>query len=427
MTKTPGLLLGLALLGGAAIASAQPTGPAGAPAPPPDPATEPAAVEPVEPVAIMEPPPEEPPPAPEAESSLDWDKGFLLESKNKKGDFEMRIKLRIESLWDLKSTKVMDDRTTDARFQVERGRIELEGHAFTKKLQYKFQSDYGKGFLVLKDFWFEGEVSDKIWVRSGQWKRPYMRQQMTSSGKLELYNRAITDEAFRGSRDIGVAVHNGYEGSPEGLEWVVGIFNGTGDKAKYSGGVVDDTTMTVSGGAFSNVPKSWMPMFVARVAWNKGGIKGYSEADLEGGPLRYSVGVSVIGETDWDRDSKRTHQAELDGIMKMNGLSVSAGLDALSNDDLSAADADTKQLGFHLQVGKVIGEGTKRMQPVGRFALVKPDGAAPIHEILVGFNWLPYGHNCKVMFDMGTTFDTEIDQKPFDVFVATVKLAAGMF
>jgi hypothetical protein len=270
-------------------------------------------------------------------------------------------------------------------------------------------------------------VADKVWLRSGQWKRPYSRQQMTSSGKLEMTSRAITDAAFRGSRDIGIALHNGYEASPEGLEWIVGVFNGTTDKATFSGGTADPTTGAVTGGSFSNVPKAWMPAFVGRVGWNHGGIKGYSESDLEGGPLRYAVGLSVYGETDFDRDSKRTHQAEVDGIVKVNGLAATAALYALATDDLSTANADSKQLGFHVQVGKVIGKGTKRMEPSARFAMVIPQGKKPVHEILVGFGWLPWGHNCKVLFDVGTVFDTEAGQGPGDNLLAQVGFDAGFF
>jgi hypothetical protein len=311
-----------------------------------------------------------------AHADIDYDKGLVLKAVNDKGDFELHVKLRIETLFDM-------NQDGDARLAVQRGRLELEGHAFTPKLQYKFQTDYGKGVVSVKDFYFEGEVASKTWLRVGQWKRPFSRQQMTSSGKLEMTTRAMTDKAFRGGRDIGIAIHDGYEQSP-GVEWVFGVFDGTGIEP-----VVNPMT-----GAASNVPASWMPAFIGRIGVNHGGIKGYSEADLEGGPLRWSVAASAWAETDFDRDSKRTHEAELDGIVKVQGFSASAAAYVLK-----ATDAGV-QVGAHAQLGLVFGAGTRRFEPVVRYAVVVPDGDVT-HELGAGIGWYPYGHNAKVLVDVG--------------------------
>jgi hypothetical protein len=75
------------------------------------------------------------------------------------------------------------------------------------------------------------KLADNVWLRAGQWKRPFSRQQIGSSGRLELTDRSITDKAFGAGRDIGLAVHNNYEKSPD-LEWALGVFNGTGDGAR---------------------------------------------------------------------------------------------------------------------------------------------------------------------------------------------------
>src|SRR5262249_21347423 len=156
---------------------------------------------------------------------------------------------------------------------------------------------------ALKDYYIDGEISKGAWLRFGQWKRPFSRQQITSSGKLEITDRSITDKAFLGSRDIGVAVHNMYEKSPD-FELIVGVFNGSGDGAKCSGGVADPTTGAVSGGAFTNIPSKFKPVWVARAGINRNGIKGYSEADLEGGPLRFGLAANVAVEGDNDDDNK---------------------------------------------------------------------------------------------------------------------------
>ena len=47
-------------------------------------------------------------------------------------------------------------------------------------------------------------------------------------------------------------------------------------------GTIGTTTNT-------NVPSKFRPAVIGRVGINRGGIKGYQEADLEGGPLRFGV------------------------------------------------------------------------------------------------------------------------------------------
>ena len=64
-------------------------------------------------------------------------------------------------------------------------------------------------------------------LRVGQWKRPFSRQQLTSSGKQEFVDRSLTDKAFGAGRDVGMMVHNNFTRA-KGLEWAAGVFNGNG-------------------------------------------------------------------------------------------------------------------------------------------------------------------------------------------------------
>ena len=48
---------------------------------------------------------------------------------------------------------------------------------------------------------------------------------MVSDFSSEFNERSIADELAGGGRDLGISVNNDYEKSPEGIEWVVGMFN----------------------------------------------------------------------------------------------------------------------------------------------------------------------------------------------------------
>ncbi|MBK7077951.1 MAG: hypothetical protein IPH44_37370 [Myxococcales bacterium] len=204
-----------------------------------------------------------------------YDKGFFIKSDD--GKFSLKIKARVQPYLALTRSKTPAADWTGA-FEVRRARLILEGNLHGDDLRYKIQTDFGKGNPSLKDWYADARLSGSTWVRAGQWKRPFSRQQITSSGKLELGDRAITDKGFGAGRDIGIALHNGYEDSPA-IEWIVGVWNGTGDAASFAVDLTDPDDPAVS---VSNVPREFKPAFIGRVGLNSEGIKGYSEADLEG-------------------------------------------------------------------------------------------------------------------------------------------------
>lgn len=399
-TKRVAIAAVLTQIAGLAVATAQPT-------PPP-------------PVEAPEVPAEEvAPPVIEKDESgeVGYDKGFFLKSAD--GKHELKITGRIQPFYS--GTFVKGDGNPDKHaFEIRRTRVTIDGKIHTG-VGWKLQVDYGKGFLTLKDAHFDWKVADDVWLRVGQWKRPFSRQQINSSGRLELTTRAITDSVFGAERDIGFAIRNDYEKSPD-LEWIVGVFNGQGVGSKLSGTFeVDPMTGEgdITGGSFTNVPSKFKPAFIGRVGMNQGGIKGYQEADLEGGPLRWGVGASVWIEADRDRDDKANQKVELDFIVKNNGLSASGGFYGMSSQQgpKTFSDQGLSHVGFHLQAGYM---ATKNWQGAARFALVdvqtdfESATSADQQEIGVGGNYFVHGHDAKFqaavrMVKVGDgSFDDEI-------------------
>ena len=379
------------------------------PGAPPEPAEPTEPVEPVEPAKPAEPkqpdvPPEPTPPPPDTlkvtgRGRAGYDKGFFIKTDD--DAFALNITGRIQPFFLSTYTKQPANFAND--FEIKRLRLILEGHLHTPRLLYKFQSDFGKGVVSLKDGHFDVELSKDLWLRMGQWKRPFSRQQINSSGRLETPDRAITDKAFGAGRDIGIAIGNRYEKSPD-LEWVVGVFNGTGDVAKLEGiavAVDPDTgaaTVDSSKAKFSNVPKDFLPVAVARVGVNRNGIKGYSEADLEGGPLRYGVAASVQLEGDFDGNDASNQKFELDYVVKSSGVSSTGGFYVqTSQNGAGVRDAEFSLVGAHVQAGYM---ATKKLQMVGRFAYVndprsKTAKATDQQEIQLAANWFGFGHDGK--------------------------------
>jgi len=187
------------------------------------------------------------------------------------------------------------------------------------------------------------------------------------------------------------------------VEWTAGFFNGTGDGATTaSSTTVDPMTgkATTTTALPTNIPAKFKPAFIARVGYNKGGIKGYSEADLEGGALRYGVAASLWLEADFDDDKKSNQKAEVDYVVKNAGLSTTGGIYVMTDQDGdSVTDAKKSLIGFHVQAGYMV--QPKHTQIVGRYALVndwttKDTSLKDQQEISLGGNYYAFAHDAKL-------------------------------
>ena len=312
-------------------------------------------------------------------------KGFFLKSAD--GDFKLKIGARVQTRYQYDAVDGIGDTADDGSgaddkqsFSIPRARLTLKGNAYGKDLTYKFQTDFGKGLVNLKDFFANYKFSDSVHIRIGQWKRPFSRQQINSSSKLSLVDRAITDKLYGAGRDIGIALHNNYEKSPE-FEWAVGVFNGTSVKPAIKTTVsIDPTDNSASAsGKMTNTISRLQPAFVGRVGYNMGGIKGYSEGDHKGGDFRLAVGLGGMWLHSYD-DEASALRANLDFIMKVSGFSLS-GAAYVAMDETTDAAGDTSlgmtSLGLHAQASYLLSDV---YQPVLRFEWKMPEETSASNE-----------------------------------------------
>jgi phosphate-selective porin OprO/OprP len=289
-----------------------------------------------------------------------------------------------------------------AHFLIPRMRLQLEGHALGPANTYKVEFELsGSGSPNLKDYFVDHAFSPALRLRVGQWKRPFNRQELVSDFGSAFLERSITNGFAGGGRDLGIAVHNGYEKSPDGVEWALGVFNGTGDRGRQSldcDDITDITTCTPT--TPSNVPTDFGPVVVARVGWNQGGIKGYSEGDVEGGPLRLAVGASYKADLqdlaeDDAGDLQIQHAAEADFMVKIEGYDLSGAVLLVKR---GSADP---LLGFYVQPGAFV--LPKQVQLAARFGWhqVNTDTDENRLEALGAINWYFAGHSYKWMTDAG--------------------------
>lgn len=363
-------------------------------------------------VPAVEPAPPTPSAAQEKKPLAGYDEKFILRSADDK--FSLKFSAQFQARFAYTSYAEELGKANEAAFLIPRSRAGLSGNAYGKGNTYFLLLDFGKGSVNLLDSWVELEgLPKQLYVRVGQMKKPFSRQQLTSSANYQFVDPASTDKNFGAGYDIGVMVHNQFDASPT-FEWGVGVFNGSGSKSTLTGGTVTGTATTDDAGtttihgtvseqaSFSNVPKRFRPTVVGRLGFNTPKLKGYSEADLEGGDPRFGIAGSAQREFDFDRNNTSNLRAEVDSMFKAGGFSLTGGLyfgwleDAAVNGD---NDLHYDALGWHLQTGYVI---SKTVEPVVRWDGISRDGPwNNVQSVLGGINVYLAGHKLKLNGEAG--------------------------
>ncbi len=400
------LSLSLVVAGSATALAQQPT-------PPPVPPVEEA--QPAQPATpAVEPAPVAPPPEKKSEASpieVSYDKGIKFESED--GEFEGKLSLRTQFRFEL-NKGTQDGAEYKEFFSLPRGRLQLEGHVWGKFTLYKLEFSLADklGFAFTKDLWLEQQFKDgKLGLRVGQMKGPFNRQELVSDFASEFNERAITSEWVKGGRDLGILFNNGYaDKAVEGLEWSFGLFNsfaqGT-DKVTVACPADPMTGVTTCDAPTGGVNRAgdWSPAVFARVAFSKGAkFKGYSEADLEGGPLRFGVGLSY--KVDLAQLRKGTHTSLVDNMQQGVGLDAALkveGFDAALGVFLMGFRDKQTGLGAHIQAGYFV--MPKKLQVAARYAFVPNDTDPDKQDIEVrgALNYYFHGHQWKWANDFGIT------------------------
>jgi phosphate-selective porin OprO/OprP len=172
-------------------------------------------------------------------------------------------------------------------FRIRRFRSKWDGWIYTPNLTYELQVDWvGAGVTDATVGFQAGNLQDAnlqydftngckcFMLKAGQFKAPFGRQELTSSGNLQFVDRSIASVLFAPARQIGLQIGGQFGTSqvPDLITYAGGIFNGNGinrtvndnDKYEYTG----------------------------RVMFSPFGNVGYSESNLE----HYAFRISIAGD-----------------------------------------------------------------------------------------------------------------------------------
>jgi hypothetical protein len=193
---------------------------------------------------------------------VSWKDGKTkITTKNNDLTISNRVQVRFtsESL-DANSATSQPERDS---FRLRRMKTKFEGWAYDKNLTYELQANFADSANVLEDAnvnWDFTNGKKAVMLKAGQYKVPFGRQELTSSGSQQFVDRSTVSNTFARGRDIGLQLW----GTPNGgkIDWRVGVFNGNGRTVSRN----DNDDLQVN----------------ARLQWAPFGDPKYSESDFEG-------------------------------------------------------------------------------------------------------------------------------------------------
>ncbi|MAG58787.1 MAG: hypothetical protein CMJ83_21065 [Planctomycetes bacterium] len=339
-------------------------------------------------------------------------KGFTWRTADERFRLSVGGRLQVRFTYDGWSKNARTDDEDEPDFDVPRARIWLRGNVFETYLKYKFQFDIagdeadttvtfpngtmpgfssGNRLTELKDAHFDFAKWKAFSIRGGQFKVPYSRHWLVSSGTLEFVDRSITNRAFSRGRDVGLMIYGKVGGENEDLfEYYAGAFDGEGENR-------------------SNNDRGLL--YVGRVAFNPfGGVK-YTESDTKNSEdFKLAIGLNAwLHEDDNHTSAGDDWSIGFDVAAFWQGFFGMFELHYREND--AGAAADVEILGWVAQLGYFI--IPNEFEVALRYATIDWDnngtGDSGSREYLLVLGYFWHEHNMKLQLDFGRVEDHQGD------------------
>jgi hypothetical protein len=294
-------------------------------------------------------------------------------------------------------------------FRVRRAKFKLEGWFWMPALTYELQlnwPDVGTATRpgnMLEDAVLGWDLTGtgRFRVLAGQFKAPFGRQEMTSSGNHSLIDRALVSNEYARGREAGVAVQ-GVLGNNR-VEYRAGLFNGNGRTQAAN----DNDSFQY------NARLMWQPngsQTLVQRAWVGGAL--YSEGDFESTtvPL-YALAVNVDYHDLWRTTASpasnlRSTTVGIDGVFKYRGFFATSEYfwRKREREQLLAGSATTFSApGYYVQLSHML-DSPRTWEAAFRYGRRDANdtvGDDDVSEIRVGISHYARRHALKLQADFG--------------------------
>jgi phosphate-selective porin len=312
--------------------------------------------------------------------------------------FELNWSNRMQLRYTYDDQDIVAPQSNKGSFRVRRFKTKLDGWIYTKDLTYEFQMNWvgitvaDNNTPILEDAVLQYDFTKgkkAFMLKALQFKAPFGRQELTSSGNQQFVDRSIASVLFAPARQVGLQIGGQFGNAqvPDMLTYAGGVFNGNSivkpanENDKYE--------------------------YVGRVMFSPVGNVGYSESNLE----HYDFRVSIAG--DYNNNNNLIVASDgtvtgFDNTGEWGGDIVVKALGGLfayfeyyTRNLETAAGVKTPQTGFTAQLGWLFGD---HLEVAGRWSetdLNTDRGDRNLIEKRVGLNYYINKHNWKIQTDFG--------------------------
>ena len=330
------------------------------------------------------------------------------------GQFEINTKIRGQALGTFEAEHAAGgDVLTGA--QIRRARLAFQGHMFGKHTKYKTEiaisprDDAMRGSFVgtapLLDWNMTFDKLKAATLVVGQYKVPFSRQRVVSSGSLQMVDRSIVQSEFNLDRDVGFDLRSTslLDGR---FHYNLGFYPGEGRNAFEL--------------------RKLNHIYLARVeVLPTGNFQDYVEGDFERTAPRVAIGASYayvkdspreqgpLGSAPADAGLTSFHAIEADVLLKAYGFSFTGefflreakrkGGDAVDDMGVPIPVEDARTgLGYFAQAGYLLPQSSVEVS--ARYGDIRPTGSKTSlperHEVGVGLSYYFAQHVFKLQGDV---------------------------
>lgn len=334
---------------------------------------------------------------------------FFLASND--GTFLMNIggRIQVRHIYNNRDDSGADD--NEAGFQIRRIKPNLSGHIGSPKFGYNITlaADRNTAAVGLEEAVISyGGLMDNLTIYAGRTKAPFMREELTSSGRQLAVERSAVNEVFTMGFTEGIGLD--YKGEMFRLRAMLSDGQNQGEISGVAKDFQNDNTdFALTGRVDVKLAGDWKQIddFAAWSGEPFGVFLGAAlhyevgeTGDSQAASRRMYTGMTYLYDNFWSWT--------VDGSIEVSGLNIyAAGMGqhfegtgaAMVGATTGAVDLD--HYGFIIQAGYMV--IPDKFEPFVRYEWIDVDDALwndAVSIITVGFNWYINKHNTKFTFDV---------------------------
>ena len=179
--------------------------------------------------------------------------------------------------------------------EVRRLRPMLRGSFLSQRVEMFLHLNTIPGAIELLDLFGQLNLHRQFSLRVGQFKLPYTRYRLQYFTQLTFTDWSILSRYLGAERQLGAALHNGYERG-SGFEYALGVFSGMNARRAHGVGLgllYGERLANPSDLTAPAAPTTFHPELALRLGYSSPGLHPETPSDSQRGPARLGVSFSA--------------------------------------------------------------------------------------------------------------------------------------